>query len=193
MLSVVIPAHNSERPLVRTLSALVGASVAGVVRDVVIADAGSTDETAQVADMAGCALLVSTDPLAARLRAAAAAARSAWLLFLPPGSVPEAGWDAAAARHIEEAEQSDLDQARAAMFSRGVRPAGRSFFAEFAMLMRAALGERPDPRLGLLISRPLYDALGRHRDGVADPEADLIARLGRRRIARLSATVAVPP
>ena len=71
MLSVIIATRNCERALVHTLSMLVGASVAGVVRDVVVADAGSSDETGEIADIAGCALLVSGAPLATRLREAA--------------------------------------------------------------------------------------------------------------------------
>jgi hypothetical protein len=71
MLSVIIATRNCERALVHTLSMLVGASVAGVVRDVVVADAGSSDETGEIADIAGCALLVSGAPLAERLREAA--------------------------------------------------------------------------------------------------------------------------
>jgi len=37
---------------------------------------------------------------------------------------------------------------------------------------------------GLIIPKVLYERVGRHRD-VADPQADLVARLGRRRIALL--------
>jgi hypothetical protein len=43
----------------------------------------------------------------------------------------------------------------------------------------------PRPEQGLVISRALYDELGGHREG-AEPEADLLRRLGRRRIARLA-------
>jgi glycosyltransferase involved in cell wall biosynthesis len=180
MVSVVIATDNCERALVRTLSALVGASVSGVVRDVVVADGGSSDETVQVADMAGCTLLVSSAPLSVRLREAVAAARGSWLLFLQPGIVLESGWDDAAARHIDEAERFDSAKARAAVFrSRG--SAGRQSFAgELLALVKGALGVRPDPGQGFLISRALYDSLGGHRDGVSDPEADLLARLGRR-------------
>ena len=52
-------------------------------------------------------------------------------------------------------------------------------------LLRSALGGRPRPEQGLIVSRQFYDRLGGHRDGVADPEADMIARIGRRRIALL--------
>ena len=107
MLSVIIPTRNCERALVRTLAMLVGASVSGVVRDVVVADAGSSDETGEIAEIAGCTLLVSSAPLAARLREAVAAARGSWLLFLRPGTVLEAGWGEEAMRFIADAELCD--------------------------------------------------------------------------------------
>ena len=45
MLSVVIATQESERTLVPTLSALVPGVVAGMVREVIVADAGSRDAT----------------------------------------------------------------------------------------------------------------------------------------------------
>jgi hypothetical protein len=36
-----------------------------------------------------------------------------------------------------------------------------------------------------MISRDAYDRLGGHREGVADPEAELLRRIGRRRIVTL--------
>src|SRR5262249_37675321 len=92
MLSVVIATQDSERVLVPTLAALVPGAVAGVVREVIVADAGSHDDTATIADGAGCRLLVSNGGRGARLKAAAATARAPWLLFLRPGVVPEATW-----------------------------------------------------------------------------------------------------
>ena len=82
VLSVVIATHDSERPLLPTLAALVPGAAAGAVREVIVADAGSRDATAEIADVAGCRLLVSDRPRGARLKAAAATARSGWLLFL---------------------------------------------------------------------------------------------------------------
>src|SRR5207244_2986253 len=58
MLSVVIATHNSERSLLPTLAALVQGAAAGIVREVIVADAGSRDATAAIADGAGCRLLL---------------------------------------------------------------------------------------------------------------------------------------
>ena len=48
MLSAIIATHESERTLVPTLSALVPGATAGLIGEVVVADAGSTDATAEV-------------------------------------------------------------------------------------------------------------------------------------------------
>src|SRR5262245_36502996 len=90
MLSVVIATQESERALLPTLAALVPGAAAGMVREVLIADAGSRDATAEVADAAGCRMLISPGTRGARLTAAAAVARAHWLLFLEPGTVPDA-------------------------------------------------------------------------------------------------------
>ena len=48
MLSVVIATQDSERALLPTLSALVAGAVAGVVREVIVTDAGSGDGSADL-------------------------------------------------------------------------------------------------------------------------------------------------
>src|SRR4051794_18117679 len=84
MISAIIATHESERMLVLTLSALVPAVAAGLLRDVVVAaaDTGSRDTSAEVAELAGCRFISSDEPLGARLKAAAAQTRSPWLMFL---------------------------------------------------------------------------------------------------------------
>lgn len=190
MLSVIIPTKDCERRLVHTLAMLVSASVSGLVGDVVIADSGSSDDTVEVADIAGCTVLVSSDPLGARLRAAALAARGDWLLFLHPGSVLGSGWAESAKRFIEEADWLAATDARAAVF-RKAQPGGeQAFLPALVALVRSALGgERPLPQQGLLISRGHYDVLGGHRDDSADPEAELLRRIGRRNLACLDRTI----
>ena len=59
MFSIIIATHDSERALVPTLAALVPGATAGIVREVIVADGGSRDETEQVADIAGCRFLSS--------------------------------------------------------------------------------------------------------------------------------------
>jgi hypothetical protein len=176
MFSVVIATDESERALVPTLAALVPGVTAGIVRDVIITDGGSRDETAQVADIAGCRFFSSSEPLGARLAAAAKIARAPWLMFLTPGVVPEPTWIDEVTRFAESTDL--LARPRAAVFS------GRS--GPFAALLRRVAGALPRPAQGLMIPKQLYEELGGHRAGAADPETDLLRRLGRRRIVTLS-------
>ncbi len=175
MLSVIIATKDSERALVPTLAALVPGAMAGMVSEVVIADGGSHDDTAVVADHAGCNFVTAEGPLAVRLNAGAAKARARWLLFLQPGTVLEATWTSDAQRFAERADNAG----NAAVFRRGVPE--RSGLRDALAFLAAALGRRPRPEQGLLIARPFYTSLGGHSLSAADPEADLIRRIGRRR------------
>ena len=184
MLSVIIATHESERTLVPTLAALVPGATGGLLGEVIVADAGSRDATAEVADVAGCRFMVSSEPLGARLKAAAASTRTPWLMFLRAGSVPEPGWVDAAERFIEATDLLD-DAERAAVF----RPLGiadllRPGLAEVIALLRVTLGGGARPEQGLLIARRHYDRIGGHPAG-ADAEAEMLRRIGRRRLAML--------
>jgi glycosyltransferase involved in cell wall biosynthesis len=180
MLSVVIATQDSERALLPTLAALVAGAAAGVVREVIIADAGSRDETGAIADGAGCRVLISTQSRGVRLKAAADAARGPWLLFLAPGIVPNITWVDETRRFIEEAELRGFAASRAAAFRPDLAPF-QSPLVEAWALLRTALGARPRASQGLLISKAFYEALGGHRE-VKAPERDLLRRIGRRHI-----------
>ena len=185
MLSAIIATHESERALVPTLAALVPAVATGLLREVVIADAGSSDATAEVAEIAGCRFISSGEPLGVRLKAAALQTRAPWLLFLRAGVVPEPGWIVATERFVQGADMTDSP--RAAVF----RPAGvadlmRPGWREMLALLRVTLGGAPRPEQGLLIARRFYEAIGAH-DAIEDAESTLLRKLGRRRIVMLAA------
>ena len=183
MLSVIIATHESERTLVPTLAALVPGATAGLLGEVIVADAGSKDATAEVADIAGCRFMASGEPLGARLKAAATSTRAPWLMFLRAGSVPAPDWVEATERFIEATDR--LDSARAAVFRPpGVADLLRPGLAELIALLRVTLGGGPKPEQGLLIARQHYDRIGGHPDG-ADAEAAMLRRIGRRRLAML--------
>ena len=181
MITVIIGTENSGRTLVPTLAALVAGAAAGAVREVIVADAGSTDATAEVADMAGCEFVVSKAPLARRLHEAAQRARAAWLMFLRPGVVLDPTWIQEAGRFVEQAERCGQSDAQAAVFRRAPSISSRSLLLEALGLLKSALNRRPHPEQGLLVSKRFYEQLGGHRVGVVDAETDLLARLGRKR------------
>jgi hypothetical protein len=191
MLSVVIATHNCETPLALTLAALVAGAAEGVIREVIVADGGSQDQTAAVADFAGCRLLVSPESMGVRLKAAIAAARAPWLMILRPGVVLEATWIGDVTRFMAESEAGPGRDGRAAVFravQRGNGGAGAMLMEAFG-LIRAAIGGRPRPDQGLVIPQTLYQQIGGYRTDVACPENDLLRRLGRRRIVTLRCAV----
>lgn len=96
MLSALIPTANSQDDLALLLAALVPAAVEGLVREVICADAGSTDATEALCEDAGARLIQGG------LVAAAAQARSDWLLILPVGLRLAGGWDDAVARRLAQ-------------------------------------------------------------------------------------------
>jgi glycosyltransferase involved in cell wall biosynthesis len=185
MLTAIIVTDESERTLVPTLAALVPGATAGLLGEVIVADAGSHDATAEVADIAGCRFMSSQAPLGARLKAAVTTTRTPWLMFLRAGTAPEPGWIAAVERFIEAAD--NLDGAGCA----GVfRPPGAADLlhprlSELMALLRVMLGGGAKPEQGLLIARRFYDAIGGHPEG-ADAETALLRKLGRRRLAMLA-------
>lgn len=178
MISVVIPTHESERELVHTLAALVPGALDGIVREVIVVDAGSQDETARVADVAGCRFIVQPGGArGARLAAAAVTARADWLWFLPPGGVPEPGFIEAIQGFMRDSDRAGRVHARAAVLRRRPLPGLGG-----ALALTVAAFARPKPEQGLLIARTLYRSLGGHDTASPHPEAALIRKLGRRRI-----------
>lgn len=186
MLSAIIATHESERTLVPTLSALVPGATAGLVGEVVVADAGSRDATAEVADIAGCRFMSSAEPLGIRLKAAARSTRTPWLLFLRAGCVPEPGWVAAADAFMAHADRLDSAVPAAVFRPPGIADLLRPGFSELFALLRIAFGGGARPEQGLLIARRVYDSLGGHPEN-AEPEAALLRKLGRRRLSMLPA------
>ena len=86
MLSVLIETRNDEEGLARTLASLVGGAVEGVVRDVIVCDAGSTDQTHRVAEHAGC------NYVAGGIAVGIGQAKGDWLLVMEPGARLAEGW-----------------------------------------------------------------------------------------------------
>ena len=183
MLSVIIPTRDCERALVRTLAALVPGAAAGLISEVLVADAGSHDQTEAVADHAGCVVLHEPGAFGRQLKVAAEAARAPWLLFLRPGAVLEPSWTAEVRIFVEQAP----GRVSAAIFRRAA--SGPGGWREIITLAAATFGARPNPQQGLLIAKDFYERTGGHSASAADPEREYLRRLGRRQIRILSTVV----
>jgi len=95
MLTVLIETRNDEEGLARTLASLIGGAVEGVVRDVIVVDHGSTDQTHRVAEHAGCRFVSEGG-----IMGALGEAKGEWLLLLEPGARLEEGWTEAVLGHV---------------------------------------------------------------------------------------------
>jgi hypothetical protein len=133
MITALVDAASDERAWTRTLNGLIGATVEGLVREVVLL-ANADDETARrVADHSGAEVALRDQFFAAVSRA-----RGDWLLVVEGGVLLEAGWQEAVETHMQ-------NRSRAACFARSPH-APRSYF------QRMLRPERP-LALGLLMPK----------------------------------------
>jgi glycosyltransferase involved in cell wall biosynthesis len=183
MISVVIPTLNAERQLPRCFDGLILPAVRGVVREVIVADGGSSDGTVSIADGAGAHIVRAGRNRSAQLKAGAEAARHDWLLFLHPETALEPGWEVEVESFLQQARQ---ERPRAAVFRFALDDFDASARrAEARAALRSWLLALPYGDQGLLLPRRLYQKLGGYRDLERLEDADIVRRIGRRRLVRL--------
>ena len=188
MLSVVIPTLNAQTTLPRCFDSLITATVRGLVREVIVADGGSGDDTLIISDAAGARIKKGAKSRASQLAAGAEAARNDWILFLHPETALEPGWDVEAEAFITH---STLEKPRAAAFRFGLdefEPSARR--AEALAALRCWAFKRPHGEQGLLIPKRLFRQLGGYRE-VAREDVDIVRRIGGRRLVMLRARAVV--
>ena len=95
MLTVLIETRNDEEGLSRTLGSLIGGAIEGAVREVIVCDLGSSDQTHYVAEHAGCQFLAQGG-----IAAGIARAKGDWLLIVEPGAKLIEGWIEPAMMHM---------------------------------------------------------------------------------------------
>lgn len=179
MISVIIPTLNSAHFLPRNLAPLVEGVAHGIVRQVIISDGGSTDETLAIADAAGCDAVTAEGADAARMSAAASAAKGAWFLFLPVCTVLAPNWPSEVERFMKHPNAAH----RVGVF----KPAhdGNASGAALAWArFRSTWLKYPAPEQGLLISRSMYDEIGGYGE-------DIPRRVGGWRLFELNAEAVV--
>jgi rSAM/selenodomain-associated transferase 2 len=187
MISVVIPALNAEASLPDTLSALIPATVEGLIREVIIVDGGSKDGTRAIADGAGADILITNPGRGEQLRAGADRAKHPWLLFLHADTILEPGWEREVG-HFMERIDTGRARASAAAFRFALDDDGMApRCLERLVALRCALLRLPYGDQGLLLPRQLYEKVGGYRDLPVMEDLDLVRRLGRRQVRILRA------
>jgi rSAM/selenodomain-associated transferase 2 len=180
-ISAVIPTLNAAGTLSATLDALCGSAM---VREIIIADGRSSDETLACAGSAGARVVIAPRGRGAQLAAGAAAASGDWLLFLHADCRPQSGWESAVKTFLTAPDA----QSRAGYFDLALDdPAPVARRLEHIVAWRCRVLALPYGDQGLLIARTLYDNIGGFAPLPLMEDVDLVRRLGRHRLAPIGA------
>ncbi len=180
---MVIPTLDAAGDLPATLAALAGAPV---IREIVVADGGSADDTVAIASAAGARIVTAPRGRGTQLAAGAAAACADWLLFLHADCRPAPGWQ----RAVEAFVAAPGAPGRAGYFAFALDdPSRAARRLERIVAWRCRALALPYGDQGLLIARALYDGVGGFAALALMEDVDLARRLGRRRLAPLAAPI----
>ena len=155
-ISVIVPTLNAQTALGACLQSLMEGLEAGLIRELIICDGGSTDATTEIAKDWGAEIVIAAPSRGGQLRAGCAIAKGDWLLVIHADTVLRAGWVGPVARHMQTTKAGWF---ALAFDARGFAP---KLVAGWANL-RSRLG-LPYGDQGMLVSRVLYDQIGGYND-----------------------------
>lgn len=160
-LSIIIPTLNAAEALQSSLPPLMEGVETGLVRELVVSDGGSQDDTAEIAAGAGASVVTGPPSRGGQLRRGAEAAKGDWLLFLHADTCLSQGWSDVAGRHMAgEGADGAAGYFHLRFDASGMAP---RLVAGWANL-RSRLFGLPYGDQGLLIPAGLYDACGGYPD-----------------------------
>ncbi|MEM6890037.1 MAG: TIGR04283 family arsenosugar biosynthesis glycosyltransferase [Pseudomonadota bacterium] len=99
-ISVILPTLNAEEDLGACLTALLPGLEAGFIRELIVADGGSSDETVGLAKAWGAEVVQGPASRGGQLARGCAVAKGRWLMILHADTVLDPGWVGAVARHL---------------------------------------------------------------------------------------------
>ncbi len=154
-LSVVIPTLNAGASLGPTAETLLEGVSSGLVRELVLSDGGSEDNTRDIAKELGAVWIEGAAGRGGQLRRGVNAAGGDWLLLIHADTHLSPGWAEVAFRHMKDAPN------KAGWFRLRFRASGLAprVIAGGANLRSRLLG-LPYGDQGLLVSRELLNAVG---------------------------------
>lgn len=181
-ISIIIPTLNAAGELPLCLESLLCGLEAGLIREVIIADGGSTDATRATGEASGATVMDCKPGRGKQLRAGAAAARGEWLLFLHADTALSRDWCERVSAHIDERP------GMAAAFRLKYRSDARQArWLEARANRRARWLGLPYGDQGLLVSRRLYDEIGGFPDVPLMEDVIIVRAIGKSRLAILDA------
>ena len=182
-LSIIIPTYNAAPIIGPCLNALMPGVMAGLVRELIIVDGGSTDETLVIAEAAGATIIEAEKGRGPQLVKGAAEADGDWLLFLHADTRLSDGWNDVVQSFIE---QNAVGRAAAFQFRLDDPGIGARFLAAMVRL-RCALFRLPYGDQGLLIANAHYQKTGGFRPLPIMEDVALVRSIGWRAMRSLRA------
>lgn len=182
-ISVIIPTFEAASRIGPCLAALAHGAFDGMIAELIIADGGSSDDIATLADGVGARLVQAPRGRGTQLAAGADAARADWLFFLHADTVLGESWPTAVRAHIEGGPGK---AAHARLAFESAEPMAR-MTAGWANL-RARMFGLPYGDQGLLIHRTLYRSVGGYPAIPLMEDVAIVRRIGRRRLRQLDTT-----
>lgn len=181
-LSIIIPTLDAAHALPATADALLSGATEGLIRDLVISDGGSSDDTQAVAHELGAVWLTGPAGRGGQIGRGVASTDAPWLLLLHADTHLSPGWTDAARDHM------NAHPDRAGYFRLAFRDDTRAaqLVAHGANLRSRVLG-LPYGDQGLLVSRQLWDHVGGVPDIPLMEDVELARRL-KGRLRPLAAT-----
>ena len=180
-LTVLIPTLNAAHCLGPTLASMFDGVQDGLIAELIFADGGSSDDTADLADDIGASLVTSKAGRGTQLATAANTVKTPWLMAIHADTVLSDGWTRAVRDHVNTSQNAAYF--RLAFDS--AKPAARRT-AAWANL-RSKLFQLPYGDQGLLIPTPLYKSVGGYGDIPLMEDVKLVRSL-RGKLSQLDAT-----
>ena len=192
MITVIIPTLNADRNLPDTLTSLFPAVVDGIIKTVIVSDGGSTDNTINIAEQTGCAVVIAKRGRGTQMIAALPSVKSDWMLFLHADTILQDGWEIIAAKHVA------MEERLASSTTNYIRKAGwfrfrlnmrgwKARLLEMFVACRCNLLALPYGDQGLLVHRDTYNKFDGFPDIPIMEDLVLVRNIGRRNLLCLGA------
>jgi rSAM/selenodomain-associated transferase 2 len=157
-ISVIMPTRNAADVMPAAIASLMEGLEAGILRELIVSDGGSSDACEDIAEAAGATFISGNASRGGQLRRGCATARGDWLMVIHADSRLQPGWT--------KAVDTALQSPSAAWHFRlqfDVSGAAAGWVAGWANWRSHALG-LPYGDQGLLLPRVLYDSVGGYSD-----------------------------
>ena len=100
-ITAILPTRNSAAQLPATFEGLMEGVYAGLIAELLVADAGSTDETLSVSRAVGAEIHNVAEGVAIASLGGLMPIKGRWMLIVPPGAVLQRGWVTAVEEFLE--------------------------------------------------------------------------------------------